>query len=173
MSDDPGMRDDRLIEDIVAEASAVFDPETDLRALMRLAHENSTQKGFHEYGRELRRRIEAADSAGAVDELAFLESGYQRYLGNALMLLVGEASEAHEEVREGRAPNETYFEAALHHDRRDSTAQAKPLGFASELADIFIRLLDTAQELGIDLPGIVAMKMQYNASRGHMHGKAM
>ena len=159
-------RQDRLIGEIVAEASAVFEPETDIRALMRLSHENSSQKGFHDYGRELRRRLEAAETAEAVEELAFLESSYQRYLGNLLMLLVGESAEAHEEVRAGREASETYFEVK-------ADGSAKPLGFASELADVAIRLFDTAQELGVDLAGIIAMKMQYNASRGHMHGKVM
>ena len=42
----------------------------------------------------------------------------------------------------------------------------------SELADCIIRCLDTMHSLGVDIDGVVARKMAYNASRPHKHGKA-
>jgi len=40
-----------------------------------------------------------------------------------------------------------------------------------EFADIFIRCMDSSRAFGIDLGRAVHIKMQYNASRPHMHNK--
>lgn len=173
MSEDRNEMIERVASEVIAEMEPIMNPETDLRVLMKLAHENASAKGFHDYGRELSARIMGhqaiieerpeAVTDSVRKELAFLEDTYRRYLGNALMLIVGEASEGHEEIRSGREPDDTYFEVT-------ASGSLKPLGFPSELADIFIRVLDTAAELGIDLPSIVAIKMAYNSGRATMHG---
>lgn len=46
----------------------------------------------------------------------------------------------------------------------------KPEGLPSELADIVIRVFDTAQAWGIDLTEAVMMKHRYNISRPFRHG---
>lgn len=46
----------------------------------------------------------------------------------------------------------------------------KPEGFGSELADVFIRVLDTAQRRGIDLRAEYERKMRFNRTRGYRHG---
>jgi len=46
----------------------------------------------------------------------------------------------------------------------------KPEGEASELADVIIRILETAHSNGWDMEHIIARKMRYNATRGHRHG---
>lgn len=46
----------------------------------------------------------------------------------------------------------------------------KPEGFASELADVLIRVFDLAGALGIDLEDAVQSKMAYNKTRPHRHG---
>ena len=46
----------------------------------------------------------------------------------------------------------------------------KPIGFASELADILIRVFDLAGYLGIDLTYAVQMKHNYNITRPYRHG---
>lgn len=43
-------------------------------------------------------------------------------------------------------------------------------GFDEELADILIRLLDTAGGLGVDLDEQVHLKLEKNRTRGHRHG---
>lgn len=46
----------------------------------------------------------------------------------------------------------------------------KPEGVGSELADVFIRLLDTCTRRGIDLAVEFDRKHHYNITRGHRHG---
>ncbi len=46
----------------------------------------------------------------------------------------------------------------------------KPEGFASELADILIRVGDLCGALGIDLETAVRSKMSYNETRSYRHG---
>lgn len=54
----------------------------------------------------------------------------------------------------------------------DSGAKlGKPEGFASELADIVIRVADLCGALGINLEEELRLKMEYNSTRPHMHGK--
>jgi len=47
----------------------------------------------------------------------------------------------------------------------------KPEGFAVELADAFIRILDLAESVEIDLEYYVNLKSIYNQSRPYKHGK--
>lgn len=83
------------------------------------------------------------------------------YYGNKLMLIVGEVSEAHEELRKNTNPQYTY-----------SREDGKPEGLPFELADIIIRVGDLADHLGLDLEALVFEKMVYNAKRPPKHGKA-
>lgn len=46
----------------------------------------------------------------------------------------------------------------------------KPEGVGSELADVLIRLLDTADRRGIDLAAEFDRKLAFNLTRGHRHG---
>lgn len=46
----------------------------------------------------------------------------------------------------------------------------KPTGLPSELADIILRVLDTAEWLGIDLEHEMSIKHEYNRTRPHKHG---
>ena len=45
-----------------------------------------------------------------------------------------------------------------------------PENFVEELADIIIRVLDTAGGLDLDISGAVADKLQKNRTRGYRHG---
>ncbi len=75
-----------------------------------------------------------------------------------LCLLHSEVSEALEAFRDG-----------------DMTLRisdvGKPEGFASELADIAIRLVDLARHTNIDLDEAVRVKMAYNETRPFKHGR--
>ncbi len=49
-------------------------------------------------------------------------------------------------------------------------AWPKPEGVGSELADVFIRLLDDCGRYGIDLEAEYERKMRYNRTRAYRHG---
>jgi NTP pyrophosphatase (non-canonical NTP hydrolase) len=77
-----------------------------------------------------------------------------------LMLAVGELSEAVGEIRNGHPYDKVYFK----------DGGTKPEGFGIELADAIIRLLDTAEMVGVDLQDAVTLKHNYNLTRPHKHG---
>jgi NTP pyrophosphatase (non-canonical NTP hydrolase) len=79
-----------------------------------------------------------------------------------IALIHSEVSEALEEFREissGRPLSEIYFGEG-----------GKPLGFASELADVVIRVCDLAGFLGIDLEEAIRVKHEFNKTRAYRHG---
>jgi NTP pyrophosphatase (non-canonical NTP hydrolase) len=78
-------------------------------------------------------------------------------------MIHSEVSEATEDLRIARSDFD--LTAAKLGDADD-----KPSGFAIELADALIRILDLAEWLGIDIEDVVAEKMIYNARRSHRHG---
>lgn len=49
-------------------------------------------------------------------------------------------------------------------------AEGKPEGFASEIADVCVRVADLCGLLGIDLETAIIDKMAYNRTRPHRHG---
>lgn len=81
-----------------------------------------------------------------------------------IALMHSELSEALEELRSGANPsNYVYFV-------KDKAGQDKPEGFAIELADCLIRILDEAEHLGIDMEQAVILKHNYNKTRPYRHG---
>jgi len=79
-----------------------------------------------------------------------------KMLGN----LHSEVSEGWHEAREPDFdPKRTYY-------RKDG----KPEGLPTELADIIIRVCDTAQTFGIDLEAAIKEKAAYNKKRPYRHG---
>lgn len=106
--------------------------------------------------------------------------------GNKLMLMVSELVEAHDELRNGHAANETYYPevplpASLVHEAGVEKARElideyyeekpkKPEGVPSELADTVIRIFDFCYTENIDLGAIIEEKLTYNKTREKMHG---
>ena len=98
----------------------------------------------------------------------------ERNLGEMLMLIVSEVSEAMEADRENR-----YTETSISaingwvHDK-DFVPNFKRTvknTFEDELADVCIRVFDLAYSKGFDLQAHIEAKMRYNGKREHMHGK--
>ena len=81
-----------------------------------------------------------------------------------IALMHSELSEALEELRAGRSANETYY------GELDFSLIKKPEGVPSEMADVVIRILDFCGANDINLEAIILEKLDYNASRGRMHG---
>jgi len=96
----------------------------------------------------------------------------ERLFGEIIALCHSELSEALEEHRNNRKPNEIYY--------RDSKNGAtatwksenfnKPEGVPIELADVIIRIFDYCGHANIDIKSAIVEKMQYNKGRPYKHG---
>jgi hypothetical protein len=152
-----------------------------LRELQKIIGEANEAKGFHGD------RPERADFVpGERGDRAFVNAE-RFYQANLHMLIVSEAAEAHDEIRNGRAADETYYaDAALPpslvaevgvEKARELISQdnagnpRKPEGVPSEIADGIIRGFDYFHRNKIDGAGIIVEKLIYNASRPFKHGK--
>lgn len=122
-------------------------------------------RGFHAEGDFLRTQLDLSiksdrkhglERSHATDQA---EAALRNYYMTKMMLIVTEAAEAAEELRNGRKMAEQYLGEG-----------GKPEGAPSELADIVIRCFDLADEANIDLMGVILNKLEYNATRSAMHG---
>lgn len=78
-----------------------------------------------------------------------------------LCLIHSEVSEALEDYRDDK----------MQMAYQDVGYGNKPIGFPSELADVLIRIVDLAAHLNIDLDEAVRIKMEFNKTRPHKHGR--
>ena len=107
-----------------------------------------------------------------------------RNVGEALMLIVSELAEGIEAHRAGRHANMQAYEDVY---ESIATEQADSSGdlahecafkahikdsFEDEMADAIIRILDLCGGLGINIGKHLYMKLGYNATRPHKHGKS-
>jgi NTP pyrophosphatase (non-canonical NTP hydrolase) len=130
---------------------------TQLNVLRDLAHSNSKKKGFYE--REFN-------------------------IGEKLMLITSELGEALEADRKGRyaelAPfhakvesmEEVYNPAVRDDAYKRFFEQHMKDTVEDEIADALIRIMDLCGALNIDIDKHVKYKMEYNALRAKLHGKA-
>lgn len=113
----------------------------------------------------------------------------ERNVGEMLMLIVSELGEALEAYRtDKRFTNEKYNQAVRfeYSQTKYISSETKQLytdaqtqiflravkdTFEDELADVFIRLVDLAAGLGINLYWHIQQKMYYNKTREKLHGK--
>lgn len=100
------------------------------------------------------------DDVDAATSVLVVENREHRALvAEKLLLVHSEITEAVEEYRGG----EDFRTVVV-------SADGKPLGFPTELADAVIRILDLAEACGIDLEGEIERKMAYNETRAERHG---
>lgn len=81
--------------------------------------------------------------------------GWQSSAFVKLALITTEVAEATEELRKAKSISDLGLVTS---------------GWGWELADIFIRLADLAEDTGIDLGAAVESKMEVNKARPHLHG---
>lgn len=160
-----------------------------IRDMQQAAYANAKAHGFHDPDRALELILTAIDVPAndargirladrAVIE-AFLRKAAKRNVAEAIALIHSEASEALEAHRDGDMEIRFEFEPVAgggrclsYYPEDEAGNLGKPVGFASELADLLIRIGDTAESMGIDLTEAVRLKMAYNATRPIKHGKA-
>lgn len=140
--------------------------ERTIKALVKSAYDNSVSKGFHDDDESIT-------------------------VAHRLQLIVGELTEAFEELRDGHGVTDVYYsytielqgvkvknlkEGQVEELTGSTPAQlgipAKPEGFPMEIADTVIRLFDVAGTYGIDLEACVLEKMEFNTGREKRHGRA-
>lgn len=115
-----------------------------LRSLQDAAHRMAVEKGWWDLQED--------------PSIDYVETRKrQRSLAEQIALMHSELSEALEEVRQ-QNPRPFYLKGD------------KPEGWAVELADVVIRIMDTCGKYGQDLQGLVELKMKYNETRPHRHG---
>jgi hypothetical protein len=88
-----------------------------------------------------------------------------RNMGEMLMLVVTELSEAFEEYRKGNLFHMVWYET-------DSDGRQKPEGFLTEIADVMIRLMDFIGHYKSSdrFASILLEKMEFNEGRSYRHG---
>lgn len=131
----------------MSETSPRFNSGMSLRALQDAAHQTAAEKGWWDY---------SIDDSIRFDE----ENGTYirpRSIPEQIALMHSELSEALEEVRKPDA-------------RAFYLVDNKPEGWAVELADCVIRIMDTCGYYGQDLQALVELKMKYNETRSQRHG---
>lgn len=126
-----------------------------IKSFEKKAHENAEKHGFwDDIKRITNDEYDILDTLLISDrttyaELAEMQEGLNNAIGNRLMLIVSEVSEAQDGLR--------------HKDIRN---------FKEELADVAIRLADLCGGLDIDLEAEIKNKMEKNKDRPYKHGKA-
>jgi NTP pyrophosphatase (non-canonical NTP hydrolase) len=88
--------------------------------------------------------------------------------GEQVVMFHSECSEAIDEYRKPTALTEHEHINAIYIDYNDENR--KPDGVPIELADIIIRVMDTAEHYGIDLFAAILLKARYNLTRPERHG---
>jgi NTP pyrophosphatase (non-canonical NTP hydrolase) len=101
------------------------------------------------------------EAHGIAEDHGFWDGDQPPNIPEKLALIHSELSEALECMRDGIPLDRPY---------RDNKT-GKPEGFAVELADAVIRIADLCGYLGIDLEYAIELKMSYNRTRPHKHGK--
>lgn len=151
----------------------------------------NASRGFHDEGDHYREQYAKAAETDLPDAPAALRNYYMVKLG----LIITEASEGLEDLRNGRPVNRNYYTidgeeltnltsegkpfcvdgmyASRATDKRwpGDAHTPKPEGVPSEIADIVIRCLDFADEAGFSLIDAVFEKLTYNETREQLHGK--
>lgn len=104
---------------------------------------------------------------------------HDRTFGDVVALIHTEVSEAMEEHRAGHRPTQVRIGEKIYNDpdgadwdEMELIAKEglKPEGLGVELADAIIRILDYADEVGLDMDELIRIKTAFNRTRPYRHG---
>src|SRR4030042_1292013 len=90
-----------------------------------------------------------------------LQEAIYAQIPEKIALCHSELSEALECYRNGSIRGVSFVNETVH---------GKPEGFAIELADAIIRILDLSEAVGLDIQSAMEIKMKYNETRTYRHG---
>jgi NTP pyrophosphatase (non-canonical NTP hydrolase) len=159
----------------------------ELNDLAQRIHKWSVEKGWWPKPTANLKRLVASAQADMQNGYS-IEAMHERFLGinfeietiekemrrlkffEKVALMHTELSETLEEVRNGRDYREIYKQTIPSTDGMPPHSTNKPEGVPIELADVIIRILDTAAEYNIDLESAINAKLIYNNSRPFRHG---
>jgi NTP pyrophosphatase (non-canonical NTP hydrolase) len=143
----------------------------------------------------------AAEIHGISKAKGFWPDDQPRNPAEVLMLIVTEVAEAMEAIRDGMPLNEPHTSWHSGPNMQSHSLEqitfsntgwrrldgvpvemipdvwrslgyiGKPEGVPSEMADIIIRVLDACAAWGIDIDTAIREKIEYNATRDHLHGR--
>lgn len=130
-----------------------------LNELRDMVHRTAVEHGW--WDRSCAKDV-LADFPDSIDDPVVVNE-----VATKLALIHSEVSEALECVREN--PFAIVAESTHLLPNPDGTL-GKPEGFASELADVVIRVLDLCGALGVDIERELMAKHRYNVTRPHRHG---
>ena len=121
-------------------------------------YQSSVNKGFYEDQPPANLSKEEAEKEGL--DFNDVEERWNQwnkaYIGNKIMLMVGELAEAHEGLRHNNPPSEHIPEFSA---------------LEEEMADTIIRILDFCGYQKLRIAEALAAKFEYNQTRPHKHGK--
>jgi len=104
----------------------------------------------------------AQEAYGTSAASGFHDDDSKFTIDSRLLLVMGELSEAYEELRSGHKPTEVYY---------NDGKPMKPEGFPVEIADTFLRLFDLCHTYDIPIGDLVSEKNAFNKTREFRHGK--
>ena len=107
---------------------------------------------------------------------ANVEKGFyeeEKQFGTQIALIHSELSEALEADRHKIKADLYQFESLMEEGNEFVTTFKETVkdSVEDELADAMIRIMDTCGHLGIDIQKHIELKLRYNSTRAHKHGK--
>jgi len=128
-----------------------------IKELCKLSHDMAVEKGFWDNTKIIPKRF---------------------LIEEKILLIITELAEAVEALRKGRKQEFPEVRLKGHINKKDRNIIKKATSklwlkdtFEDEIADVFIRLGDMCEALGIDIEWQIKQKMSYNKTRPKKHGK--
>jgi NTP pyrophosphatase (non-canonical NTP hydrolase) len=146
----------------------------DLTQLSKEIFEGNKEKGFWDNYFGTMFYIETDDTFSSEEAKAVRDA----FISQKLMLITTEVGEAMEALRDSKFAKLDEYLDELSFTNKDNEYEVKRCfedniknSFEDEIADSIIRLLDLSGALNIDIQKHIDLKLKYNKTRAHKHGK--